>query len=225
VLALIPPIALALVFVLLFFPWVGIYPGGYGIYTQNAFRALAGSYSSDSVGEEALTLDNKIHSEPTVSAETLVAIPWSASMLFFVLCVLGALVLSFAPAVTSRAALRLPAVLEHVWPWRSALVAGLVLVGFLLLLLQLVVGFGLEKAAHTQVEKDLAADREKANTPEKLTIVDIRQGLEQARFSVRRTIWFDLAILCQFIALLAVGSELWIEHRGQRPLPQAQFQC
>src|SRR5262249_31837304 len=47
----IAPGAFVLISFLTFFNWVGMYPGGYGVYTQNAWQAAFGSYSSNAVWE------------------------------------------------------------------------------------------------------------------------------------------------------------------------------
>ena len=41
------PVALFLVFILTFFPWVGVYPGGVADAWQNAWQATVGGYSID----------------------------------------------------------------------------------------------------------------------------------------------------------------------------------
>src|SRR5437899_855808 len=43
VLAWVPAIGLTLIFILTFFPWVGVYPSGYLVYGQGAWRALSGT--------------------------------------------------------------------------------------------------------------------------------------------------------------------------------------
>src|SRR5262249_26778383 len=51
------PIALIVLFVLTFFPWVGSYPGGIGAYTQNGWQTMAHGLTTDPVAEEALGFD------------------------------------------------------------------------------------------------------------------------------------------------------------------------
>src|SRR4051812_23176688 len=50
VLRWIAPVAAVALFVFLFLPWTGTYPGGYGVYTQNAFQTIWGGVSVDPVG-------------------------------------------------------------------------------------------------------------------------------------------------------------------------------
>ncbi len=47
VLQYVAPVALFLIFVLTFFPWVGVYPGGVADAWQNAWQATVGGYSID----------------------------------------------------------------------------------------------------------------------------------------------------------------------------------
>src|SRR5581483_2976200 len=60
VVAWVAPVTLVLVFVLLWFPWLGCYPGGYSVYTQSGFQAVAGRFSTDPVGEKVLEKEHDI---------------------------------------------------------------------------------------------------------------------------------------------------------------------
>src|SRR5260370_42181120 len=63
----ITPVCLVLVLFLWFSPWVGLYPGGYGVYTQNPSHACVGCYSGFRVGEKLLHMNGKINK--TLSAK------------------------------------------------------------------------------------------------------------------------------------------------------------
>src|SRR5216684_1627293 len=82
--------AFILLFVLLFFAWTGAYPGGYGVYTQSAFQAIFGSYSTDPVGEKVLNKDQEIRENIRAN--------WLLMGLYFLL-VLATVILAAAPKI------------------------------------------------------------------------------------------------------------------------------
>ncbi len=237
--AWITPLALIPLWLLLFFPWVGVYPGGYGIYTQNAFQAMWGAYSRDQVGEKALKSDeetskfvqraidpHKSPSEDEVKGLNLdQAIQqnkgWGNWLLFpYLLIVLLALPFAAAPLVLEQASIRIPPVLELIWPWRSALLIGGLALAFLILLLELSTSFSLESHVKNVVNKSLETANEKASTPEEQESLRIREGLELGRFQLQRTGWLRWAVFFHLVAIAGAGLELWLEKRGQRPTPR-----
>jgi hypothetical protein len=208
-------VSLALLFILLFFSWTGAYPGGYGVYTQSGFQAIFGSYSTDPVGEKVLAKEKEIQEYMRAN--------WFRMGLYFLL-VVGALVLAVAPKVLSAASLRVPPALQAYWPWRSALLAAAVLLAFVILLIQLAAGFGLEQALATPVAASLETERGKATTTEERQQVDIKEGLALGRYNLHRTGWLSLAEVLNFLALVGVLLEIWLDKRGARPMPRVEMQ-
>jgi hypothetical protein len=204
-------VALGLLFFLLFFSWAGAFPGGYSVYTQNWWQMLVGSYSYDPVGQEALGGKQPFETDG-IGANPL--------MWFYLLFFLASLVLAIAPLVLQKTTFKLPPALQDLWPWRQAILAGALLLTFLILILQGSVGFGLETAIRRQVEKSLESEREAAKTPETLEKVAIKEGAELGRFNIHRTTAFRLAFLLNFVALACVGLELWLSRRASKPLPR-----
>jgi hypothetical protein len=196
----------------MFFPWTGMYPGGYGVYTQNAFQMMFGWHSSDAVGEKVLKMEQEIHN----------ATPANWAMVFYVLLIVLALALAVAPLAMTRASLRLPPVLHQIWPWRSALIGLAVLLALLLLIFQLWRGFGLDRAVYSLVDRDFEKESAEAKTQEEKEIVEIKRGRKLGEFNLHHTLWFRLAALCQLAALGGVGLERWLERRGDRPLPRIE---
>src|SRR5262249_25020445 len=95
------PVAVVLIFVLQFFPWVGVYRGGTAAAAQNAWQATIGSSSP----EEDLEPLFKPPSAP----------PFSFLMLFYLLLFLVTLVLTVACVVVPYLHLKLPPAVEKLW--------------------------------------------------------------------------------------------------------------
>jgi hypothetical protein len=215
VLRWVAPVAVVALFVLLFLPWTGAYPGGYGVYTQNAFQASWGGVSVDDVGAKALGL-----AKPYESVEA------SGLMLCYTLLVLLALVLVLAPLVLTPARVQgLPPIVRSLAPWRLGLLGAVAVVALLLLIVHLWSSFGLEAAVAARVDGNLAGELTTAKTPGEQQIANIHRGVKLGSFNLRHTLWFDLAVLSQVLLLAGVGLELWLKRRGARPLPRINWQA
>jgi len=209
------PVTVGALFVLLFLPWLGVYPGGYGLCTQNAFQTIWGGVSVDPVVEKAL------------GSET----PYERGggnrlMLFYTLFVVLALILVLAPlGLTAARIATFPFWVRSVWQRRRGLLGTLALGAFVLLLTQLWVGFRMEAAVAAPVNGKLTGERAAARTAEEKHIVDIHRGLLLGRFNVHRTFWLDLAVAGHVLLLAGLGLEFWLARRGTRPLPRIDFQA
>jgi len=206
------PVALFLVLILLFFPWTGVYPGGYAVYTQNALQMIWGGYSVDPVGDKVIGLEKAI--TEAMRANWL--------MFFYLLLILAALVLAASPLVLTQVAYPLPQTLQPLWPWRTVLLLAATLVAFLILLAFLVNGSGFENAVITVAEKPekaaLATEKEPPNPIQE----EIARGLRIGRLNLSRTFWLHCAVFSHCLALAGAGLELWLERRGARPLPRLE---
>jgi hypothetical protein len=205
-------ITVTLLFLMLFFPWTGVYPGGYGIYTQNGWQTLGG-LSRDPVGIEALGASKPI--DDGVGANWI--------MVFYILLLIVALVLVFAPLVVTHGTLKLPPIVQQYWPWRLAALGASLAIALLILLAQNWIGFGVERAVSAHVDAALESERSAATTPEKQEVYNIHRGMEIGRYGLQRTAWHRLAVFLQILALIGVALEIWLERRGPRPLPRADF--
>jgi uncharacterized protein YjbJ (UPF0337 family) len=215
VLRWVAPVAVVALSVLLFFPWTGAYPGGYRVYSQNAFQTTWGGVSANPVGVEALG--------PVKPFDEVMA---NRMMLFYVLCVLLGLALVVAPlALRPARLLTLPPIVQTLWRHRLKLLAAVAVTAFLLLIIQLWIGFGLEAAANAKVDNNLARELSAAKTPEERETANIHRGVELGPFNFHRTLWLDLAVLSQVLLLAGLGLELWIKWRGTRPLPRVDWQA
>jgi hypothetical protein len=213
----IAPVSLVLVFLLLWFPWVGAYPGGYGIYTQNAFQAVSGSHSTNPVGDQVMDKDRELEANTPGN--------WFL-MPLYVLLVLVALALSVASIVSRslRKPLTLPPAIERIWPWRTALVGALSALALLILLLLFLSGLSLENGVNAIVDQKLSKEAAVAKTGEEKQKVQIKYGLELGQYNLHRTSWLWWVVVFQLGAIAGAGLELWLEKRGSRPPPRIEAQ-
>jgi hypothetical protein len=184
----IAPAALALIFILLFFPWTGTLAWGEKLewYTASGWGTGFGSNMSF-LG------------------------------LLHVLLILLALPLSVAVVVIPILGIKLPAAVESFWPWRSVAVAGLVGLATLLLLLQLMIGFGLQSNVEAWADGRNLEELKKHELANKLKTTEQR---EYARATVYHSTWLRLATVCHLIALGGLALQNWAQQRGNRPLPR-----
>jgi len=228
VLQYVAPVALFLVFVLMFFPWVGVYPGGVADAWQYGWQAPFGGYSLDSdVAEDSPPFPKYTEK----GAEKTTAPGYNVLLIFYLLVfiptlliALGCLALAFLPPH------KLPPVAHPLLPWRWGIVAGLNLILLLFLVLQLVLGFSLVNNVLAGTDSEIAARSEKRDAaraekgeagiaPTKQVRQDaIMRGL--TRQSLQRTIWLDLVVFLHLVALAGAGLMFWINRRGSRPAPR-----
>jgi len=217
VLRWIPPVFLVLVFLLTFFSWVGAYPGGYGIYTQNAWQAIGKGYSVDPVGEGVFHLSPEIDSQ--------IGAGWL--LIFYILLLLLSIALAAASLVTMLVPLHLPPAVGPVLPLRFLLTAGVAALAFILLLIQLLWGMPLANAlasyADKQREAARAAQAAEQNSPiteEQDKRLNMTYGAKLNSLNVHRTRWLTLVVFLHLLAVLAAAAMFWLERRGAKPPPR-----
>jgi hypothetical protein len=220
ILQYVAPVAVFLVFVLTFFPWVGVYPGGVADAWQNAWQATVGGYSFDPDVVVAAPPFPK-YTEKDVEKSTD---PGYNVLLIFYLLVLiptlliaiGCLALRFMPPA------KLPPVAHPILPWRWGLVAGLNLILLLFLVLQLVLGFSLVNNVLDATNSKIAARSEKREAGVTTTTQARQDAIDRGlvRQELRRTIWLDLVVFLHLVALADAGLMFWINRRGARPAPR-----
>jgi hypothetical protein len=162
----IAPVAMVVVLVLSFFPWLNVF-----------IRPASDDAKSTVQGTSAwsLAFGDKMN----------------GLTLLYLLLMLAAVVLAMAVVILPRASLRLPPVVQQFMLWRSEIVGGVALLAFVVLVIQLLIGFNQE-----------------TNKDNVLPIYGYR------------TLWLRLAVLAQFLAVLGAGLELWLAVRKSRPLPR-----
>ncbi len=213
VLPWIPAVALFLVFILTFFNWVGMYPGGVSAMTQNAWQAAFNSYSLDPVYAGDLDKFDKTKDEPGVSWLTL----------FYVLSFLPVFLVTVAVLAATQLKIQLPPQIQQFWQWRFLIVAALTLVPLFFLLLQGLAGFTLESKQKAKAASQFESQRHNANTEDKTKKADIQEGEEFAKASLKRTSTRTLVVLLHLLAPIGALLAFWVERRGpSRPLPRVE---
>jgi hypothetical protein len=213
VLMWVPAVALFLIFMLTFFNWVGMYPGGVSAVTQSAWQAAFGSYTLDPVYAGDLDKFDKAKDEPG----------WSVLTLFYLLSFLPVFLVTVAVLAATQLKIQLPPQIQQIWQWRYLIVAALTLIPLFFLLLQGLAGFPLESKQRDNAASKFAEQRKAANTEDKTKKVNILEGEELAKASLRRTSTRTLVVVLQLLASIGALLAFWVERRGPgRPLPRVE---
>ena len=214
------PLSLLMIFVLLFFSWVGMYPGGVGVVTQTGWQAASGGVTANDTWKGYATSEEYWKQSYDKKAVQAVLDPgMSVLLIFFILVLLPAVVISFAVTAVSLKLLPLavPLPLQAVWPLRSLAVAGLAMVLLVLLVLVLWAGFPLEQTANRQVDAAVNAARDiTPSTGEKNDAVrwTIEHGVRLGGFALRTTPWLMMALLFNVTAVVGAMLEFFAERKN-----------
>lgn len=222
VLMFIPPAAVVLIFLLQFFPWLGVYPGGVPAVTQNAWQAAFAGYSEDHdmVKEFRLTPAEK---EPRETAEKSKSYPPgdyrpSASPLtiFYLLLFIPTLVVTVGCVVLLFVQVKLPRNLEPFLPWRWGIVAAANLLVFLFLILQLLLGFSLENKVREVYDSNQPQQAVKTTVDQKI------EAAERGKFLgyLQRTSWLQLTVWLHILAIVCAALVFWIGRHEHQPVPR-----
>ena len=213
--------AMLIVFVLMFFPWVGFYPGGVPVATQNAWQVGSGSYWSDPdlAKSPDSPLSNKKGEQIQLHVSGLVIVFWVIFLVALV-ATLAAAALGILPGV-------LPGAVEKIRPWRWALVSGIMLLALLFFVLQLLGGFDLtnqvrQSAEDASAQATKAAAEMPAEGKQKFDkLMEITTGM--AVTSVRYTcaLWSSLWLM--LLALISAVLTHFLNRRTSRPLPRIEL--
>jgi hypothetical protein len=217
VLRWVPAVSLVLVFILLFFSWVGLYPGGVPGVTQSAWGAAFGLYTQDNDLSPVLPSMQKTDKPEDNS------IPGASVLtIFYLLLFFPALAVTLAVLVYDLNLIhaKLPPQLEQVLPWRWGIVAAVNLVLLFFLSLQLLFGFSLDSKYGAWVERQVQAKEGKKTDELKLAEVARGAMLEQ----LTHTVWLKLVVLLNVLATLAAVLMYLLLQRGdRRPLPRMEL--
>jgi hypothetical protein len=227
--------AIVLAFLLqLIFPLLGLYPGGYAVYTQGTFQAAIGWHSTSdpvwlkwlSEHKEFSTIDLTGDSSTTPPTPPKVEPSWSLPTLLYWLLLLPTVIVVVGSAVLPYVNLRLPPAVDKVKEWRWALAGGLALIGFLLLTVQLLTGFSLEQRISDEAEVKAREVTKLAQTPpDKLDDRD-RQYIAMTKTSLigglnlRHTSALRLVYFLQLLTAASAGLVFWAQFRPNRPYPR-----
>jgi len=215
----IPAPALFIVFILTFFPWVGVYPGGIFMHSQNAYLTAFGGYFSDpdipekdTVFEKGFNFANEKADKPG----------FGPLMLFFLLAFFPAILLAGGALALTFFGQHLPPGMKALERWRWAFVAGFVLIALGFLWLQMLVGFNLEQSIRTTANKFTIPEIGEARNPTNQALVQKSEAQIRGfiKETVRRTIWLDLVVFLLVLTLMCSLVLFWIDFRGNKPLPR-----
>jgi hypothetical protein len=210
------PAALVVVFVLTFFTWVAIAPNGNRIYTQNAWQAAGGGFSTDLGGEAVMVAETDLRANSH----------WNPWLMFFLILLIPTVPLAIADRVLARNPAMIPEVIRPAWPYRQLIIAGLCAVLLLFLIAPLTFGFGLESAVAEAAEKAVVLPPSTAEpTTKEKAERDVKRDLFIARFGLHRTGWLYLALAAQAIALAGAGLSRWLDRHPDAPDPRVEVYC
>ena len=213
-----PAVSIVLIFILQFFPWVGVYPGGVPAAWQGAWGAAFADYGEDKDMSEPFhfTTPDELKEDKDLKDNRPSA---SFLQIFYLLpFFLVTLVVTVGIMVLTAAHIKVPPALDRLLQLRWTLVAGLNLVTFLFLALQLMLGYSLENTYKERVNEYTAKlEKQKGGPPTKVIEAMKNMRLE----ALHRTFWLKLAVFLHLVAVLAALLMAWIEKRGSRPLPRA----
>jgi hypothetical protein len=200
----IAPACLLLVFVLLWFPWVGQYQASIPVNIQTGWGTMLGS----STVHELWAHSNEYTAPTDFSL-------MNGLMLLFFLALLLALPLSIAAAVLPMVQVSLPPQVEQFKHFRWALVAIVILGAFLLLTLQLVMHFSIE----TQVRDRIAKDFQGKLEGDQMTADKLKYAADITKAGLQRTSYLRLAWYLCVLAVLAALLQFWLDRRGPAAPP------
>ncbi len=212
VLPWIAPVCLLLVFFLLFFNWVGVYPGGEPAVTQNAWQAAFGLDTVDGDLKKYATFleDNKY--KPGASVLTI----------FYLLLFFPVLAVTIASVIITMIHVKLPPGVEKLLPWRWGIVAAANLILFLFLGLQVLIGFSLDSRYGEWTDQQVKSDSKETKTTQQKKEGDAERGELLERLT--HTIWLRLVIVLHLVAIVCAALMFWISQRGtHRPLPKLEL--
>jgi hypothetical protein len=213
-LRLIAPVCLVLVFILSFFPWVGIYFGGYGVITQNAWGAAFGGYSIDDVFADRNDWEKKTPADQKPGADVVM-------ILFILLGLIPGVVVGLGAVALPRLQreFNLPPGVAAIEPWRWLIVAGVASAAILFLLIQSVSQFSIEARTRAKVTQTLSKEATKPAIAAQWD--DIRVNMDPMVAGLRRTVSLRLSFILLLVAALGAVGAHWVEQRGpDRPLPR-----
>ncbi len=204
------PVCLVLVFFLLFFNWVGLYPGGVPAATQNAWQAGFAGLSLDGDMADLVPALKEDKYKPGASVLTI----------FYLLLFFPVLLVTIASIAIDFVKLKLPPVVEKLLPWRWGIVAAANLILFLFLALQLLLGFSLDNRYGEWVDSQFDTKAVKKTDQQKLEAAHRGELMDV----LSHTWALKMAILLHLLAIMYSALMFWVTQRGTtRPLPRMEL--
>jgi hypothetical protein len=214
--AWLPAVLLVITLICTLLAWVGIYMGSSAVYSQGPWRAMFGGINPNP--ELSTRLQTPRGWEGKVKSDWELMVP---GLFALVIATIFALADRGLQALDPR---RIPP-LAKLWAWRKSIITVLAGLAFLMLLIQSLRGFGLERAVRSTVHEQFAEEREKAaGNPAALAEVEYKEDQELAKFNLERTSWLYLGLTANCLAVLAMLAHIGLERRGSKLPPRIVIQ-
>jgi hypothetical protein len=214
------PACLGLAVLLTFFTWNGAYPGGHAVYTQSAWGCAFGGLSTDPVGEKVLKMNPEKPAEGQLRLRERVS--WNPLILFFLPLLFATFAAAVFVTIFPMLQMKVPGQVEPMLSFRMAAVAGLALLALFLLVLQSLIGFGLENALERMAKNEAKVQLSDSPTAEEVMKAEIEEGTSVGRLQIRHTSWFRLEFLSLLVAVLAAATTFAMTRRTDRPHPRVE---
>jgi hypothetical protein len=223
------PAALLIVFILQFFPWIGVYAGSVPLTTQGAWGAAFGSFTKPKKTldeffpalrwtDDDVAAVNKSKGDSERVRDPRPGV--SLLLLFYVLFFIPSLLITVAVAILPFLKIPFPPPVQQILPWRWAIVASLNAVLLLFLGLQILLNFGLESSISAYVTS--SPEIKKLSEKEDEEFVEAKKTAVTSM--VQRTIWLKIVFLLHVLATAAAALVFWVEKRGQaQPQPALEL--
>ncbi len=213
VLPWVAPVSLLIVFVLLFFTWVGMYPSGEAVVWQSGWSVAFGGYETDKVWDKYFPDDIAF----------LKDMPAAVLTVFFLLMLLPTMVLALGTVLIHRkmVPVELPPSMTQYWQFRPLLIAGMTFIAFLFLALQMLSGFPLE--SRTKEHADKVAKKVDKVTDEDAKHQSMEQGRALGMFNLERKTWLTWTVFFLLLAVVFSLLDFWLEWRGNQAPPRADL--
>lgn len=223
------PVCLVGIFVLTFFAWVGMYPGGVAVASQNPWQAVLGDASLNEDWTKYVKNDRLWEPYFGTDVTDLEKPGFGLFALLYILAIVPAGALAVVSVIPGLKGLpqRLPLSLQPLWRFRALLVSLLALAALVLLVLQVYVfGFPLENAAVKRVGTVVEGLKSSAGTSgqKDLTRWQLEEGIRLGAYNLQTTWKLQLVFLLNALAVIGALLEYWLERRGPQPLPRMDLQ-
>ncbi len=217
----IAPVCFFLIFLLMFFPWVGAYAGSIALVRQSGLGLAFGGYSEfrkDYFKEE---IWGQMANPGGKASEEKPPSLFAALTLFYFLVVLLGILAAIAFLVLPNLN---PEIAGQFAPWRSLAIGGLSILALLFLLLQLLIGFPLENKVVERADKSISkllSDAKQAPEAERRRLTEsLELQKENVRGAFENRPALRLVLLLNLVAVIASLIDFWLERRVGRPAPR-----
>jgi hypothetical protein len=205
--------------------------GGYAVMSQNGWGALFASVGDPAVPTtgrgtaEWQSLEKGLTGLGEDDRYKAAAVKSDWLLLLYLLLLLPMVVLFAAERVIRDPAAFAPTAkltfLPPLWKWRLVALGGLAVLAFLILWLQALQGFGLQRAVNEYAwyeYKQKVVDNPPAVEKRDLAI---RAGQTANSYMVHQTLWLNLLLVVHAVAVVGMAARFWLASRDAKPLPRA----